>query len=339
MVRGTLVGEGDDDGGGGKGTWSYAAVRADMNEPRNAAIRRAIFGVLTLFGVINMIILLSMTLEQVDSASYAIPYNTVTGSVANDVKSEGLHAKPPYGQFILWPKTYATKGESVECNSLDGVRIRVDVSFQYLPRQKALYDLTKLYEKESNYEVVLAWHSRSAIRNGCAEFTTQEFQTQRSVVQGAMYDRLKDRLSAYMETDVVDVQLTNIARPAEYEVEVDAKEGARNDIDKAENERAQALTQANTVLLEAQINANKTLDTARTAAENALTVAQAEADVITGRYAALAETYLAVKDTHAMSTEALLTYIATRLHGDTRGATFGLDAPAQTSYVGDLSTT
>ena len=72
MVRGALVGEGDDDGGGGKGTWSYAAVRADMNEPRNAAIRRAIFGVLTLFGVINMIILLSMTLEQVDSASYAV---------------------------------------------------------------------------------------------------------------------------------------------------------------------------------------------------------------------------------------------------------------------------
>lgn len=51
----------------------------------------------------------------------------------------------------------------------------------------------------------------------------------------------------------------------------------------------------------------------------------------------LAETYLAVKTTHGMSNEALLTYVATRLQGDTVGATFGLDAPAKTSYMGDLS--
>ena len=34
----------------------------------------------------------------------------------------------------------------------------------------------------------------------------------------------------------------------------------------------------------------------------------------------LAETYLAVKTTHGMSNEALLTYVATRLQGDTVGA-------------------
>lgn len=182
----------------------------------------------------------------------------------------------------------------------------------------------------------MAWFARSAIRNGCAEFTTQEFQTQRSLVQEAMYDRLTAGLRTAIATDIVDVQLPNIERPYEYEREVDRKESARNDIDKAENERAQALTQAHTGLLAAQTTANKTLDSARTSAANALTMARAEADVIAGQYAALGLTYANVKTTHAMSDEALLTYVATRLHGATVGATFGLAAPARASYADDL---
>ena len=353
MVRGSLIESeaetmAQEDGKGG--TWSFEAVRYDMNATDTGRfVSRSSGCFLLICGLVNVIILLSMTLEQVGSEHYALPYNTVTGRVKDEVKSEGLHAKPAYGQWILWPKTYETVGESLNCNSLDGVRLRLETNFQYLPRQSSLFDLTKTYgpelgeakegegEQDNNFKTVLSWHSRSAIRNACAEFTTQEFQTQRSLVQSAIYDKLAARLASYLDTDVVDVQLTFIERPAGYEYEVDRKEAARNDIDKAENERAQALTQANTVLLEAQINANKTLDTARTTAANALTYAQAQADVITGRYVSLAETYLAVKTTHGMSNEALLTYVATRLQGDTVGATFGLDAPAKTSYIGDLS--
>ena len=150
--------------------WSWEAVRHDMGAtPRARALVRSAGFALFLMFVLNVILLLALSLEQVGSEHYALPYNTVTGKLNDDVKSEGLHAKPPYGKFILWPKTYATKNEGVRCNSLDGVRVKLDVSFQYLPRQKSLFDLTKTYEEESNYEVVLAWHSRSAIRNACAE--------------------------------------------------------------------------------------------------------------------------------------------------------------------------
>ena len=120
-----------------------------------------------------------------------------------------------YGQFILWPKTYATASERLECNSKDGVRIEVKVRFQYLPRQKSLYELTGLYQKEEAYQVVMKWHARSAIRNGCALYLAQEFQTKRSLVQEEIYNRLTTRLDDRMGTDVIDVQLTNIERPAE----------------------------------------------------------------------------------------------------------------------------
>jgi len=300
-------------------------------------------GCLLLF--INLIIWLSMSLQQVDSEHYAIPYNKPTGRVRNEVFVEGLHLKPSYGEFILWPKTYETVEEVVECNSEDGVRVELTVRYQYLPREKSLYKLTKMYtehkddsdsEFEYIYDKVLAWQARAAIRNGCAKYAAQEFQTQRGLVQTEIYTLVSERLDRFMHTDVIDVQLVYIKRPPEYESEVDAKESARNDIDKANNERAQAITQAQTKLLAAETAANKTLDTARTAAQNTLVAATAEASVLTTRYATLAATYKNVKTIHAMSNEALLTYIATRLRGSV-AATISLDGPAQTSYIDELT--
>ena len=49
-----------------------------------------------------------------------------------------------------------------------------------------------------------------------------------------------------MATQVFELQLTMVERPAEYEEAVTAKENARNDIDLATTERQQALTQAST---------------------------------------------------------------------------------------------
>merc|ERR1712159_77645 len=138
-----------------------------------------------------------------------------------------------------------TVEEVVECNSEDGVRIELTVRYQYLPREKSLYKLTKMYtehkedsdsEFEYIYDKVLAWQARAAIRNGCAKYAAQEFQTQRGLVQTEIYTLLSERLDRFMHTDVIDVQLVYIKRPPEYESEVDAKESARNDIDKANNE-------------------------------------------------------------------------------------------------------
>jgi len=66
--------------------------------------------------------------------------------------------------------------------------------------------------------------------------------------------------------------------------------------------------------------------------------AAAEADVISGKYETLASTYAKVRRIHNMSTEALLTYIATRLRAGAKDATIGVTGPAKTSYVDELST-
>ena len=313
-------------------TWTTSAVMADAKDflwnTRYKQARGLIAGVLGTCIVIFFITILTMSIERVDAKHYAVTYSPITGKVDDDVKSEGLHVKPAFGSFILWPQTYATRTEVVDCNSKDGVRIQLQVNFQYLPREKDIYELTKVYEDDDGYKSVLTKHARSAIRNACAAYTTQEFQTKRAQVQTEIYDRLLARLDDDpLKTDVVDVQLANIQRPDAYEDEVDEKESARNDIDQAQNERTQALTRANTVLLQAVTVANRTIDTAETDAANTKITAEAQANVIEERYAQLTKSYAAARDRLLLDDDALLRYVTTRVVADMQGATVALDSP------------
>ena len=307
------------------------AMVDDIVDCHNGDCRPCCFSIYGFFGLcaaIFIIVIMSMSIERVDAKHYAVAYSPITGKLENDVLDEGLHVKPAFGSFILWPQTYADRSETVDCNSEDGVRIRLVVNFQYLPREKDIYELTKIYEDDAGYKSVLTKHARSAIRNACAAYTTQEFQTQRAQVQTEIYDRLLYRLDSWMKTDVIDVQLANIERPGEYEAEVDDKESARNDIEQAENERTQALTQANTILLQAYTAANRTIDTANTDASNALTKARADADIITERYNALTESYIAARTRLGLDGSALLDYVKIRLVADMQqGTNVVLDPP------------
>ena len=227
---------------------------------------------------------------QVDSEHYAIPYNKPTGRIRNEVFVEGLHMKPAYGQFILWPKEVVE--EVVECNSEDGVRIELTVRYSIYRGRRASTSSrrctrsTKMIRtRSSSTSTTRCWRGRRARPSGTAARNTPPRNSRRSAASSRPRSTrcCRAALDRFMHTDVIDVQLVYIKRPPEYESEVDAKESARNDIDKANNERAQAITQAQTKLLAAETAANKTLDTARTAAQNTLVAATAEASVLTTR--------------------------------------------------------
>ena len=80
-----------------------------------------------------------------------------------------------------------------------------------------------------------------------------------------------------------------------YEATVELKENARNDIDLANAERDQAITQADTMLLEAQAEANRTLNSASTSVSIIRKKAESQALAITRQYAAWQSMYGTVK--------------------------------------------
>merc|ERR1719331_1417603 len=179
--------------------------------------------------------------------------------------------------------------------------------------------------------------ARSGLRNACTMHTALEYQTRRAAVQADMLSKLKERLTqGAMGAIVTDLQLTSVDRPVSYEAAVDAKENARNNIEKVKNNRAQQMTQANTNLLKVQVAANKTLASARTAAAMTAKTAAAEASIVAGRYNSQAATYKKVRDDRQLSSEGLLAYISTRLVDELEGMTIGMAQPANMAFGATL---
>merc|ERR1711998_489174 len=285
------------------------------------------------------IILIACSVETIDSTEMGIAYNAPQAILSDEVKEEGLHGKPPFGYFILWPRTHQTMDQQVTGLSKDGVIVSVNVAFQYKVNEKDLMQLTMDYKDFDFYKENLAKKSRSGIRNSCMQFNAQEFQTMRAAVQADMFERVKDRLDrGGMSAFVLDLQLTQVDRPAAYEAAVDAKENARNEIDLVTNLKAQKLTQAATNLLKVGVQANKTLDTARTQAAVVAKNAETEAAVVYGRYQSQGQLYASVRATRNLTSEGLLAYIGTRLIDELDHITVGLDAPARVAYGTTLST-
>lgn len=192
------------------------------------------------------------------------------------------------------------------------------------------------------------------------KFTAQQFQTERGRVQTEVFEDVKLRLSqGRMHGDfhmiaflyicltaglssavfVLDLQLTSVDRPDKYEESTEAKEKARNEIGLVENQRAQKLTVARTNLMRARVSANKTIESANTAAAVKNKEAAAQAEIIYGRYQSQADLYYSVRQTRGLSSEALLAYIGTRLIDELGGITVGIDQPARVAYGTALNST
>lgn len=290
--------------------------------------------------IIMAIILIACSLETLESTEMGISYNAPQAILDDEVKEEGLHNKPPFGYFIKWPRTHQTLHQEVKGMSADGVVVSCEVAFQYKVAEKELMQLTLNYQDFDNYKTILQLKSRSGIRNACMKFTAQEFQTKRAAVQTEMYQEVTSRLNAgNMDALVLDLQLTSILRPPKYESAVDAKEQARNNIDRIKNQKTEKVTVAQTNLQKVTVNANKTLLTATTHAAVVTKQAEADGTVIYSQYAAQGALYKSIRETRGLSSEGLLAYIGTRLVDELTGMTVGIDAPARMSYGTTLNTT
>jgi len=288
--------------------------------------------------VILSIILIACSVETIDSTEMGIAYNAPQAVLDSEVKEEGLHGKPPFGYYILWPRTHQTMHQTLSGMSKDGVVVSVEVAFQYKVTENKLMPLTMDYKTFDFYEKILKLKSRSGIRNACMKYMAQEFQTKRAAVQVSMEEDVTTRLvEGGMHAIIFDLQLTSVDRPPSYELAVDAKENAKNQIDLVTNQRNQKITAAKTAKLRAQVESNKTIDAATTAASVTKKNAETDAAIVYGKYAAQGATYKTVRSERNLTSEGLLAYIGTRLVDDLNTITVGIAAPARVSYGTDLS--
>lgn len=280
--------------------------------------------------------LVASSLKKLASDEVGVQYDTIQKSLDTEVRKEGLHTGPPGFEFIIFPSVYRSMSFSdLSCLNKDGVQIVLDVTYQYKVKASKLRTVIVDFRDYDGYKDVLKYAGESALHEACSQFNTSQFQAERGAFQEAVRAKLQERYEE-LNADITDLQVSNIARPSEYESAIRSKERAREDIQVALNERPRLLTEADTGKREAETQAEIIKDKASSEARILENRAISEANAIIDQYSKEAEAYELILSSSglAFTVEGFISYLGVRVIADAKNPVhIGLQSPAKSSYT------
>lgn len=304
----------------------------------NGSLGRIIcFGVCGLVVAVAFIgiVLIAVSLKKLASEEIGVKYDTLKKKLYDTTDREGLHLGPPGYNFIIFPSVYKSiTFDDLECYNKDGIKITLDVTYQYKVRSANLKKIILDFRNQTGYIKVLEYAGRSALHEACSFFKTSQFQAERAIFQEKVREQIIKRYKE-LEADVTDLQVSNIARPSEYESAIRSKERAREDIQVANSERPRLLTEAQTKKREAETQAKIIVDKAESDARILANKAQTEAQAIIAQYEKEAESYKKIVDAMGLNftIDGFISYLGVRVIADAKNSVYiGLDSPAKTVY-------
>ena len=281
------------------------------DEKKKIAVICCCFWVTALAVLITTLLVTSIT--TIENSEYGVENKVFACRIDDNILEEGRQVHSPFSEILRWPKVYNTLDQNIQCNSRDGLRIQLLLSFQYVPLRSFLPTLTRRYKNYEKYRDVVISMSRSSFRHTCSMYTAEDYQLNRSGISAQMETLLVERLNT-IYTDVVELQLGNIERPRAFEVAVQDAESARTNIQLSKNKRDQELVNANTVLSRAYQIANETLDKAATEEETIQIDARNRAESTVKLYVERGRVFRRLKVTHELPNRALLELLKNSLY-------------------------
>jgi len=289
-------------------------------------------------GVIAIVIvaLVASSLKRIESTEIGLKYDYFSKHLADKPTFEGLHAGNPGYTFLIFPSIFKTLSFSyTNCLNKDGVEIKLSISYQYKVEANKLKNVFMQFKDIDSYTTCLRAFGYSSIHDTCSQFNTTEFQSRRGEFQEQLRNVIVGKY-ADVHAQITDLQVNDITRPSGYEDAVKSKENAREDIEVAESENPKLVTAAKTVELQAETEANITMDAARTQVSIKTSEALAQAKAILNEYEKEAESYkfLMSPDGLNMDVDSFLAYLGIRAIEDAvNDVQVGVDSPAKTSYL------
>ncbi|KAH3814564.1 hypothetical protein DPMN_143066 [Dreissena polymorpha] len=283
-----------------------------------------------------IIALIATSLKKLSSDQVGLKYDTINKNLDETPQKEGLHNGPPGFEFIIFPSVYKTLTfDDLRCLNKDGVIITLDVSYQYKAQPAKLHEIAMNFKDYEGYKKVLQFTGESALHEACSYFDTAQFQAERVRFQETVRN-VTVRKYATLYSDITDLQVSNIARPAEYEDAIRSKERAREDIEVAKNERPRLLTEAMTKYREANTTAEILIDKAESEARILQNRAAQEAAAIIEQYQKESEAYKEILSPTGLgfTIDGFISYMGVRVISSAKNPVYiGMKSPAQTSYL------
>lgn len=242
-----------------------------------------IIGIVTALLIIIIVVVVSI--QDVENDEIAIRYNTMTKSVHTDrIYGEGRYILEPTTTMFKYKRTLQNidmTGDGVlRCLTQEGLDMDLDITTQYQIDADELFNIFRLHGKEEQYRSYLISVTRNAIKDVCPMFTGEDFFNRRGQIQEAFQTEL---MHAYNVSDayatIEQVQVRNVNHPDAYEEANQAKESVSQERDRVLAQREQQITDANTQLAKAQLDADIILIQAGATAESNIIAANEQAKI------------------------------------------------------------
>lgn len=189
------------------------------------------------------------------AAIYVVPAGNVgvitRWGAANRTSVAGIHIKIPFAENAIMMSTRTQKDESpatAMSNNLQVVSSQIAVNYR-LDGNKALQVFQEI---GPNYaEIVVAPAIQNAFKAATARFTAEELITKRGEVRQMAEDELIAQIEPY-HIIVENFNIINMDFSAEYQNAIEAKQVAQQQVETSKQKLAQAEIDAQTVIAQAQ---------------------------------------------------------------------------------------
>ena len=227
---------------------------------------RSISLIVFIGGALLMIILLSLTVKDVEQTEYAVGYDNYTMKFT-EIYTQGRYVTKVGEYLIKLPRTLQEYKSELTCLTKDKVLIKLDVAMQYQYDKKELIRIVlRQFNGEKKYNTFIKNRVTSSILDTCLKYNAEEYYTIRGMIDISIYNELikvinDDQIGSKVEF----FQLVNIGFPQKFSDAITKKQTIQQEALTATNDRQSILTNARTKLYEAQrkasiilINANNT---------------------------------------------------------------------------------
>eukprot|EP01083_Nonionella_stella_P060085 157118_1 len=254
------------------------------------------------FGLLLAIILIPVSIKNVAHDEYAIRYDDLTNQVHTDVYTEGKYVCTPQTTMFVFPRTIQKMSLSFDCLSSNGIEMYVEVDIQYQIPKAEVFDIFDEFGEKENLLSYLKLVAADSVRDSCGRYSAKNFYEERANIQNSIEeDMIVTAEESKSHITITAVVLANFEFPTILDSAIKEKRASENDIAIAENERAGALTEAETVLKTAEIGAEKLKIEAAAEVNSIDAEAQAKASAIREVWANREAVYSEIKSAMEMS--------------------------------------
>lgn len=261
-------------------------------------------------GVLLTIILIPVSIRDIDHEEYGIRYEGLTKTVSSNIYEAGKYVFEPQTKIFKYSKVQGTVGfqseNLLECLSKDGIIIYASIVYQYQLRKSELFNIFWEFGTEDRLLNLFRSISKDTIRNVIAKYEAIEFYSKRSEIELDIKDQLtSDFITSKTHGDITFLQLENYEFPNVLSDAIKDKQWGEQDLDTAINEREGALTNAETNLLLAVVEAEKRNIQASTESQKINLDANAAVEVILNKAIAESNVIVLSGEAIAISTQEL----------------------------------